>query len=113
MRCSYNKILKWIILVIIATTLFNLLRGHVKDDKSSVYSNNTSPLKQDANQRSPEMQADDVFLSIKTSSKYHGDRLGIVLATWWNYAPNSVNHLACLVCSENLFFIQQFVGSKC
>lgn len=94
MRCSFNKILKWVLLLIIAAILFYFLRGYVKDDKSSVYANNTLllSLKQDANQLSPETQTDDVFLSIKTSSKYHGDRLRIVLATWWNYAPNSVNY---------------------
>ena len=33
---------------------------------------------------------DDVFISVKTSKKFHSTRLKIILETWFNLAPNKV-----------------------
>lgn len=35
---------------------------------------------------------DDVFISVKTSKKFHSTRLKIILETWFNLAPNKVIH---------------------
>ena len=36
---------------------------------------------------------DDVFISVKTSKKFHSTRLKIILDTWFNLAPNKVIYL--------------------
>ena len=37
----------------------------------------------------PETSLSDIFISVKTSKKFHKSRLGVVLATWFNQARSS------------------------
>jgi len=36
---------------------------------------------------------DDIFISVKTSKKFHSSRLKIILETWFNLAPHKVKHI--------------------
>ena len=35
---------------------------------------------------------EDVFVSVKTSEKFHSTRLKVILDTWYNLAPKQVRH---------------------
>lgn len=37
--------------------------------------------------------ADDIFISVKTSEKFHETRLKVILDTWFQLAPNKVKKL--------------------
>ena len=55
---------------------------------------NWSPdLKVRAQRRSQDvLSLNDVFISVKTSKKFHQTRLKVILDTWFNLAPNKVRH---------------------
>ena len=38
----------------------------------------------------PSLSLDDVFVSVKTSQKFHQKRLKVILDTWFNIAPHKV-----------------------
>jgi hypothetical protein len=38
----------------------------------------------------PSTDLDDVFISVKTTKKYHADRLSLIIKTWFQLAKNQV-----------------------
>jgi len=41
---------------------------------------------------SGDVSLDDVFISVKTSKKFHSSRLKVILDTWFNLAPQKVKN---------------------
>ena len=62
----------------------------------------------------PETSLSDIFISVKTSKKFHKSRLGVVLATWFNQASSSTFFFTDEVDSETKALTgNHLVETKC
>ena len=92
-----------ILTVVGLTSLCGLIYGiaafyksssNIDDLRRALHQVNWSPdLKVRAQRRSQDVSSlNDVFISVKTSKKFHQTRLKVILDTWFNLAPNKVRH---------------------
>ena len=70
---------------------FTFSRIYLNDSQSALINYSTERIQNLKNNSSRKFQVGDLFLSVKTSSKYHKERLSVILSTWWNYVPNNVS----------------------
>lgn len=55
---------------------------------------------------------DDVFISIKTTAKFHAERLDVVLKTWFSEASNQVDGLNGYIKSIFLYLYYIYFGAN-
>lgn len=82
----------------LTTTTFYLWRNGVsvecelaKNEYTAADRQTNSSYNVDSAVRIEAFGLDDIFISVKTSGKFHASRLQVILKTWWNDCRNQVS----------------------